>query len=166
MVNEARLEELEAGLTPVTDGWFVVSIPKAAWVTNEVLGDACIFEGDDVVRRGLRALPKVAARAAWQLERFALGLLVPRGGGFQQLRHVYTGSHGPLAQLVEQGTFNPKVAGSNPARPIKRQLYSAKPHGSVSRSCRTRRFGEVLRSPVRSSGFRQFCKRFARSLRT
>ena len=25
---------------------------------------------------------------------------------------------GPLAQLVEQGTFNPKVAGSNPARPI------------------------------------------------
>src|SRR5690349_181364 len=25
---------------------------------------------------------------------------------------------GPLAQLVEQGTFNPKVAGSSPARPI------------------------------------------------
>jgi uncharacterized cupin superfamily protein len=47
MVSEARLEKLEAGLTPVTDGWFVVSIPKAAWVTNEVLGDACIFEGDD-----------------------------------------------------------------------------------------------------------------------
>src|SRR6266511_1591412 len=26
---------------------------------------------------------------------------------------------GPVAQLVEQGTFNPKAAGSNPARPIK-----------------------------------------------
>src|SRR5437870_4825237 len=25
---------------------------------------------------------------------------------------------GPVAQPVEQGTFNPKVAGSNPARPI------------------------------------------------
>ena len=25
--------------------------------------------------------------------------------------------NGPLAQLVEQGTFNPKVAGSNPSRP-------------------------------------------------
>src|SRR2546423_11064273 len=25
---------------------------------------------------------------------------------------------GPVAQLVEQGTFNPKVAGSIPARPI------------------------------------------------
>jgi hypothetical protein len=32
---------------------------------------------------------------------------------------VYTGSLGPVAQLVEQGTFNPKVAGSRPARPIK-----------------------------------------------
>ncbi len=29
---------------------------------------------------------------------------------------------GPLAQLVEQGTFNPKVAGSNPARPMRRVL--------------------------------------------
>jgi uncharacterized cupin superfamily protein len=47
-VEEARLERLDAGLTPVTDGWFVVSVPEAAWVTNEVLGDACIFEGDDV----------------------------------------------------------------------------------------------------------------------
>ena len=27
--------------------------------------------------------------------------------------------HGPLAQLVEQGTFNPKVAGSIPARPTR-----------------------------------------------
>jgi hypothetical protein len=28
------------------------------------------------------------------------------------------GGIGPVAQLVEQGTFNPKVAGSIPARPI------------------------------------------------
>ena len=47
-VEEARLEQLDAGLTPVTEGWFVVSVPQAAWVTNEVLGAACIFEGDDV----------------------------------------------------------------------------------------------------------------------
>jgi hypothetical protein len=26
---------------------------------------------------------------------------------------------GPVAQLVEQGTFNPKVAGSSPARPTR-----------------------------------------------
>src|SRR6266540_3339069 len=47
MVEQARLEQLEAGLTPVTDGWFVVNVREAAWVTNEVLGAACIFEGDD-----------------------------------------------------------------------------------------------------------------------
>jgi hypothetical protein len=30
----------------------------------------------------------------------------------------FNGDSGPVAQLVEQGTFNPKVAGSIPARPI------------------------------------------------
>ena len=48
MVEQARLEQLDAGLSPVSDGWFVVNVRDAAWVTNEVLGDACIFEGDDV----------------------------------------------------------------------------------------------------------------------
>ena len=47
MVDEARLEQLDAGMTPVTDGWFVVNVRDGAWVTNEALGDACIFEGDD-----------------------------------------------------------------------------------------------------------------------
>jgi hypothetical protein len=32
---------------------------------------------------------------------------------------------GPVAQLVEQGTFNPKVAGSIPARPIEKVLQKA-----------------------------------------
>ena len=45
MVEEASLEQLEAGLTPVTEGWFVVNVRDAAWVTNEVLGSACTFEG-------------------------------------------------------------------------------------------------------------------------
>jgi hypothetical protein len=31
---------------------------------------------------------------------------------------AYTQPRGPVAQLVEQGTFNPKVAGSIPARPM------------------------------------------------
>jgi hypothetical protein len=38
------------------------------------------------------------------------------------VRPVYTGLRGPVAQLVEQGTFNPKVAGSRPARPIRNCL--------------------------------------------
>ena len=48
MVQEARLEPLKYGLTPTTEGWFVVSVPEAAWVTNEAMGDACVIEGDDV----------------------------------------------------------------------------------------------------------------------
>jgi uncharacterized cupin superfamily protein len=42
----ARLEQTEAGLAPVTDGWFVVNIAEAAWLTNENGAAACIFEGD------------------------------------------------------------------------------------------------------------------------
>jgi uncharacterized cupin superfamily protein len=47
-VQEARLEQLDAGLTPVTDGWFVVGIGEAAWVHNEAMGAACVFEGGGV----------------------------------------------------------------------------------------------------------------------
>ena len=48
MVGEARLERLATGLAPVSDGWFVVNVPDAAWVTSPVGGDACIFESDRV----------------------------------------------------------------------------------------------------------------------
>ena len=47
MVEEARLERLPAGLTPVSDGWFVVNVRDGAWVTNEALGAAFVAEGDD-----------------------------------------------------------------------------------------------------------------------
>ena len=47
MVEEARLEQQEAGLTAVTDGWFVVNVRDARWVTSEGFSDACIFEGDE-----------------------------------------------------------------------------------------------------------------------
>ena len=46
MTDEAILEPRPAGLTPVTPGWFVVDIRKAAWVTNETFGAACVIEGD------------------------------------------------------------------------------------------------------------------------
>jgi uncharacterized cupin superfamily protein len=47
MVEEARLEETEGGLAPATDGWFVVNVRDGRWMTNDVLGDAFIIEGDD-----------------------------------------------------------------------------------------------------------------------
>jgi quercetin dioxygenase-like cupin family protein len=45
---EARLERREAGLEAVTDGWFIVNVRDAAWWTNDVLGNACVFEGEEV----------------------------------------------------------------------------------------------------------------------
>lgn len=47
-MDEARLERTAYGVAPATEGWFVVGVPEAAWVTNEVLGSACVFEGEDV----------------------------------------------------------------------------------------------------------------------
>ncbi len=45
MVEEARLEHVESGLAPVSEGWFVVNVGEAAWVTNDVFGARCAFEG-------------------------------------------------------------------------------------------------------------------------
>jgi hypothetical protein len=46
MVEEARFEQLKGGLTPVTEGWFVVNVRDAPWVTSDGLGWACTFEGE------------------------------------------------------------------------------------------------------------------------
>ncbi|TMK33571.1 MAG: cupin domain-containing protein [Actinobacteria bacterium] len=54
MVEEARLEAVDSGLAPVTDGWFVVNVREAAWLTNEAFGARCVFEAD---RRVLRTRP-------------------------------------------------------------------------------------------------------------
>jgi uncharacterized cupin superfamily protein len=52
MVEEARLESIESGLTPVSAGWFVVNARDAAWLNNDRTGGVCIFESDDFVLRG------------------------------------------------------------------------------------------------------------------
>jgi len=46
VVDEARLEPRDEGLTPVTSGWFVVNVRDAAWVRSEAFGAECVFEGD------------------------------------------------------------------------------------------------------------------------
>ena len=52
MIEEARLERVESGLTPVTAGWFVVNARDAAWMNNDATQACCIFESDDFVLRG------------------------------------------------------------------------------------------------------------------
>jgi uncharacterized cupin superfamily protein len=47
MVDEANLSEVGSGLAPATQGWFTVNLRDAAWETNEAVGAACFFEGDE-----------------------------------------------------------------------------------------------------------------------
>src|SRR4051812_44055436 len=47
-MDEARMIETEQGRVAATEGWFSVNVRDAAWVTNERLGDACVFEGGAV----------------------------------------------------------------------------------------------------------------------
>ncbi len=47
MIEEARVEQSEAGLVAVTDGWFVVNVRDAEWMTHETFGAACPFERAD-----------------------------------------------------------------------------------------------------------------------
>jgi uncharacterized cupin superfamily protein len=56
MVTEARLEAVDSGLAPGTDGWFVVNVRDAAWLTNDAFGGRCVFEGD---RRTLGGRPEL-----------------------------------------------------------------------------------------------------------
>lgn len=44
MIEEARLEDVGAGLAPMSDGWFVVNAGEAAWVRNDSFGGRCVFE--------------------------------------------------------------------------------------------------------------------------
>jgi uncharacterized cupin superfamily protein len=52
VVEEARLEAVESGLTPAGDGWFVVNVRDSAWLAHESLGARCVFEADTPVVRG------------------------------------------------------------------------------------------------------------------
>jgi len=45
-VPEARLEDSGSGLTPVTDGWFVVNAREAEWWFAESRGARCAFENE------------------------------------------------------------------------------------------------------------------------
>ena len=47
MVEEARLEETPSGLAPATEGWFVVNVRDAAWMTRGMFGAACRFESSE-----------------------------------------------------------------------------------------------------------------------
>jgi quercetin dioxygenase-like cupin family protein len=45
-VPEARLTDLGSGLTPATEGWFVVNVRDAEWWFAETRGARCAFENE------------------------------------------------------------------------------------------------------------------------
>ena len=72
-MREAQLEEVGSGLAPVSDGWFVVNVRDAAWLTNDAFGARCVFEGGMPV---LRSRPDLPAHKFAQLG-FTLQVLRP-----------------------------------------------------------------------------------------
>jgi quercetin dioxygenase-like cupin family protein len=46
VVPEAELVDLGSGLTPVTQGWFVVSVRDAEWWNSKTRGARCPFENE------------------------------------------------------------------------------------------------------------------------
>ena len=58
VTDEARLEQVSSGLAPVSDGWFVLNVADAAWLTSDAFGARCVFESD---ARVLRDNPELEA---------------------------------------------------------------------------------------------------------
>ena len=58
MTDEARLEQVSSGVAPVSDGWFVLNVADAAWLTSDAFGARCVFESD---ARVLRDNPELEA---------------------------------------------------------------------------------------------------------
>jgi uncharacterized cupin superfamily protein len=94
-VDEARLEALNGGLAPVTDGWFVVNVRSAPWLEHDDFGARCIFERDPRIVRGRDDL-----EPSW-FEQVGFKLAVVRPGQPSTLYHAETQQE---AFLVLAGT--------------------------------------------------------------
>lgn len=84
MVLEASLEDVGSGLAPLSNGWFVVNVRDAAWLTNDAFGNRCVFEADTPV---LRRRPDLSSRGS---QRSDFTLQVIRPGQPSGLYHAET----------------------------------------------------------------------------
>jgi uncharacterized cupin superfamily protein len=96
MAQEARLEEVDSGLTPATEAWFVVNVRHAAWLTGDGFGARCGFETD---------APLVRERPELEVRRFpevGIKLAVIEPGRQSTLHHAESSQED---FLVLQGEF-------------------------------------------------------------
>ena len=47
MATEGRLEQIDSGLKPASEGWFVVNVGETGWAVHDAFGSGCTFEGGD-----------------------------------------------------------------------------------------------------------------------
>ena len=150
-----------------TSAPMVIGVMNLAWAVTALVTPllAGLAEGSSEVRfafaatgvaprcRGLLLVPRPRARSP-PPRSTAAGRALADGG--------YTSDPlGPLAQLVEQGTLNPKVEGSNPSRPTYRSRKPAR-LPSVRRSL----YSSLLGRRRRSGLARRACDRGGRSSRS
>jgi uncharacterized cupin superfamily protein len=45
VIDEARMERVDAGHVPVGEGWFVANVRELPWITHDAFGAVCTFEG-------------------------------------------------------------------------------------------------------------------------
>jgi uncharacterized cupin superfamily protein len=50
-MDEAKLAHVGTGLTPVTEGWFVLNAHDAAWIRHPTFGLQCVFETTGPIAR-------------------------------------------------------------------------------------------------------------------
>src|SRR3954468_12147576 len=117
-------------LVPWPHGYFIMV--RCSRMRVPTASGASVFEGTALDCHSGRQSRSVSAAYTFSAGRAisSVSSILTTAGGYP--RHL-----GPVAQLVEQGTFNPKVAGSIPARPISCRLS-----GRRARRRRTRRGAE------------------------
>ena len=95
MVQEARLKRLSSGVAPTTEGWFVVNVRDAAWLTHETFGRRSIFESDGRMTRerpDFKAVP---------FEHLGVKLAVVQPGQPSTMYHAETAQEGFLVLAGE-----------------------------------------------------------------
>ena len=86
MPGEARLEHVVTGLTPVTEGWFVVNARDAAWIRHPTFGLQCGFETSGPIARSQDGLEPVT------FDQLGIGIRVLQPGRPSTLYHAEPGN--------------------------------------------------------------------------